>query len=202
MRARLGDELLIRSGRSHEGNNLCLESRNESVLMPSDSASDPLDQVDRILEEYAQSVLLQAEETAQLQADQDAFLESFSARCEDEVRPAMESVVARLRKNGGGGVIKYERNGGAGRTTPRLTLWMSLQGELTGSPRQDRHPYLQFDADTKTRKVKVSAGDMWEGGGSHFSGPLGLRALNTVTSETVIQGALEILRRAARVADV
>ena len=95
-------------------------------------------------------------------------------------------------------------NATVGRAAPHQGLLFGCRSKanLQGRPAKIVIRTFEFDADTKTRKVKVSAGDMWEGGGSHFSGPLGLRALNTVTSETVIQGALEILRRAARVADV
>ena len=86
----------------------------------------------------------------------------------------MEAVVARLRRDGGGGLVNFEPHGGRAGPEPRLTLWMSLEGEIVGAPRQDRHPYLQFDAVIERRKVRVSEGDMWRGGGSHRSGPIGL----------------------------
>jgi hypothetical protein len=158
---------------------------------------DPLDEVDRILNDYACALRELAERTTQLQAEQRAFLEDFAALCENEVCPVMEEVVTRLRKNGGGGFVHFQPDGGTASTTPRLTLWMSLDGEINGSPRQDRHPYFQLDADRVRRRVKVSAGDMWEGRGSHHSGPLGLWELTALTAEAVIEEILTILRRAA-----
>ena len=165
--------------------------------MPPDLARDPLEEIDRILDERACVLRELAERTAQAQAERRSFIDGFADRCENEVRPLMEEVVTRLRKNGGGGLVHYQPDRGPARMTPRLTLWMSLQGEISGSPRQDRHPYFQLDADIETRRVKVSTGDMWEGRGSHHSGPVGVWELTALTAEAVIKEVLTVLRRAA-----
>lgn len=165
--------------------------------MSQDAARDRLEEIDRILRERARVLRALAERTAQLQAERGAFLEGFVVLCESEVRPVMEEVAARLRKNGGGGLVHYQPDGGPASAAPRLTLWMSLEGEISGSPRQDRHPYFQLDADVETRRVRVSAGDMWEGRGSHHSGPLGLWELTALTAETVVEEVLGVLRSAA-----
>jgi hypothetical protein len=161
-----------------------------------DPAHDRFEEVDRILNEHARALRDLEEQTTHLLAERRSFLESFAALCETEIAPAMEAVVARLRKNGGGGFVQYQPDGGPARTSPRLTLWMSLDGEITGTPRQDRHPYFQLDAEIETRRVKVSAGDMWEGRGSHQSGPLGLWELTAIHAEVVVDEILAVLRRA------
>lgn len=158
---------------------------------------DPLEEIDRILRERARAIRAMTEQVAEWQAERLAFLDAFAAKCEREIAPAMEAIVTRMRHNGGGGLVDYQPHGGRTNTAPRLTLWMSLEGEITGTPRQDRHPYVQLDADTATKKVKVSEGDMWEGRGTHHSGPLGLWELAALTAEAVIAEVLGTLRRAA-----
>ncbi len=165
--------------------------------MPPDSTNDPLGEIDLILREHSLAVRALTEEAAQLLAEQGAFLDAFTAKCENEIAPTMEAIVVRLRENGGGGLVDYQPHGGRANTAPRLTFWMSLEGEISGTPRQDRHPYLQFDADIETRKVRVSEGDMWEGRGSHHSGPLGFWELAALTPEKVIEEVIVALRRAA-----
>ncbi len=165
--------------------------------MPSDSIHDPLGEIDLILRERSRAHRVLAEQAAELLNEQGAFLDDFTAKCENEIAPAMEAIVVRLRENGGGGLVDYQPHGGRANTAPRLTLWMSLEGEISGTPRQDRHPYFQLDADTETRQVRVSEGDMWEGRGSHHSGPLGLWELAALTAEKVIEEVIAALRRAA-----
>jgi hypothetical protein len=166
--------------------------------MTPDSTDTRLDQIDHILGERSKALRALRDQAAELHAEQSAFLSAFAAKCEKEIAPAMESIVSRLRANGGGGLVDYEPDGGRVTTTPRLTLWMSFEGEITGTPRQDRHPYFQLDADVGSEKAKISEGDMWEGGGSHHSGPLGLWDLEAVTAERVTDEVLSILSRAAQ----
>ncbi len=165
--------------------------------MSPDSTEDRLDQIDRILGERSRALRTLSEQATELHAEQKDFLDAFAAKCENEIAPAMEAVVSRLRANGGGGLVDYEPHGGRVTTAPRLTLWMSLEGEITGTPRQDRHPYLQLDADIDSKTVNVSEGDMWQGGGSHHSGPVGLWDLKAVTPEAITDEVLSILSRAA-----
>lgn len=77
----------------------------------------------------------------------------------------------------------------------RLTLWMSLSGEISGTPRQDRDPYLQLEAEMDKQRVAVSAGDMWQGHGGNTSGPVGERELSEITPAFVSQEAVAIIRR-------
>ena len=74
----------------------------------------------------------------------------------------MEAVLDRLRQYGGDGLIVEHPGGEARVSTPRLTLWMSLQGEISGAPRLDRHPYLQLDADVENRMIRLTEGDGWQ----------------------------------------
>ena len=72
---------------------------------------------------------------------------------------------------------------------------MSLEDGITGTPRQDVNPYLQLDADVGQRRIAVWEGDMWQKEGtSRATSPWGL---NDVSTESVTERILEILRRAA-----
>jgi hypothetical protein len=125
-----------------------------------------------------------------------SFLEEFAAVCEREIRPAMEAVLERLRQNGGGGLIQ-ERSGGEGQSaTPRLTLWMSLDGEIAGSPRQDRHPYLQLDPNQAERQVQVWEGDMWHGAGS--TARVAPWHRSEITKDSVTKVTIDMVRRVAQ----
>ena len=78
---------------------------------------------------------------------------------------------------------------------PRLILWMSLKGKITGTPRQDLNPYLQLDVDVEHRRIDVWEGDMWEREGtSRATSPW---QLDEITSETVTERVVSILERAA-----
>jgi hypothetical protein len=125
------------------------------------------------------------------------FLEDFATACATGARPAMEAVLERLRHFGGDGLVE-ERSGGEVRfPNPRLTLWMSLKGPITGEPRLDRHPYLQFEADVEKRKVQVDEGDMWRGAGGHSSGRAGEWDVVELTPDRVTRELLAVARRAA-----
>jgi hypothetical protein len=161
----------------------------------SSATNDLLAEIDEILQRRSRSQRQLAEDSAERDTHRAEFLEDFAAVCEREVRPTMEAALGHLRQNGGGGLIQ-ERGGSIG-VTPRVTLWMSLEGEIYGSPRQDRHPYLQLDADAVKGQVEVSEGDMWQGAGTHTSGRARSWQLSEITKETVSQTIVAILRRAA-----
>jgi hypothetical protein len=164
-------------------------------------ATDPDDErlnaIDRILREHAEVERTMDEQAAAVLARQRAFVEAFVDRCRDELCPEMEIIVARLRQDGGDGLVAFEPHGGRAGPEPRLTLWMSIEGEITGTPRQDRHPYLQFDAVVDHQQVRVSEGDMWHGGGTHHSGPVAMWELERLTARAVIDEVVAILARAA-----
>jgi len=127
-------------------------------------------------------------ERARLQAE-------FSAVCSQQILPAMQAFLERLRMNGGGGLVE-EHDGveGAG-VAPRVRLWMSLSGEIIGRPRQDQHPFLELDFDVAQQQVNVAEGDMWKGHGT--SGPVGVWIASEITSEIVTESLIDVLRRAA-----
>jgi hypothetical protein len=75
---------------------------------------------------------------------------------------------------------------------------MSFSDEITGAPRQDRHPYLQLDAEIDRRSVTVSEGDMWRGHGGNRSGKSAEWQLTELSADRVIGELLGIIRRALR----
>ena len=111
----------------------------------------------------------------------------------------MEAVLDRLRQYGGDGLIEEHPGGEARVSTPRLTLWMSLQGEISGAPRLDRHPYLQLDADVDNRMIRLTEGDNWQGGGAAHLGSTGTWKPADVTRALVIEELLAIVRRSAHI---
>jgi hypothetical protein len=74
---------------------------------------------------------------------------------------------------------------------------MSLKDKIVGEPRLDRHPYLLFEADVESQKVKVDEGDMWRGAGGNFSGRVGEWEVKELTHDRVTKELLSIAHRAA-----
>lgn len=136
---------------------------------------------------------------SRLLAARQEFFEQFQTICRTEIRPAMEAVLEELRQAGGGGLIEEHPGGEPRVSTPRLTLWMSLQGPITGTPRPDRHPYLQVDADVSNEAIRLTEGDMWHGGGAGHSGSAGTWQIADVTRAVVVQELLDIVRRSAHI---
>jgi hypothetical protein len=136
-----------------------------------------------------------AELGAEITKERSEFSKEFSEVCDAQVRPVMDAVLARLRANGGGGVIEERPEDLRRMQDHRLVLWMSLEGEIVGTPRQDRHPYLQLDAAVARRAVTVSEGDMWAGHGGNRSGQVAEWRLSAITAAKVTEEILAILRR-------
>jgi len=157
------------------------------------TTADPLAEIDRLMQKRSIDEQRSTERSARLSADRSAFSAEFARVCENVIRPAMGAILERLRRNGGGGVIE-ERPEGSDRSAHRLIIWMSLDGEIDGKPREDRHPYLRLDADVDKRSVALSEGDMWQGRGGR-SGKTGEWQLSDITASLVIREALDILRR-------
>jgi hypothetical protein len=158
-------------------------------------AGDALVEIDHIMQKRLDDETRSAEHSAQIRADRAEFSVMFTQVCADRVRPEMEEVLGRLRKDGGGGLIEEQLEDLRFDRAHRLTLWMSLSDEITGSPRQDRHPYLRLEADVGKRCVIVSEGDMWQGHGGNSSGRTGAWQLSEITGDVVAQEAVAILRR-------
>jgi hypothetical protein len=171
----------------------------EPVEAPVGRGGDELlAEIDSLLEDLSRRDLQYAAGAASALDARQVFLTDFVTRCEQEARPAMTAVLERLQRDGGGGLIEEHPGGEARFTTPRLTLWMSLQGQIVGSPRQDRHPYLQLEADAEEREVRVSEGDMWRGRDGH-SGRMGSWQLDEITRERTTGELLAIIRRSVAV---
>ena len=155
---------------------------------------DPISEIDEILEHWTDRQHQLAAREAQAQAESKRFLDEFKELSEHVIKPAMDQIIQRLRKDGGGGLIW---DGGS--TTmhrPRLVLWMSLEGDIIGAPRQDLNPYLQLDADVAHRRIDVWEGDMWQKQGtSRSTAPW---QLNEVSTKSVTERVVAILERAAR----
>jgi hypothetical protein len=105
-----------------------------------------------------------AEQSVNAKAEGEAFLQQFDEISRRVIKPTIEAVITRLRKDGGDGSIA-ERGLDAPHS-PRVILWMSLPGEISPEPHQDRRPFLQLDADSAHRRVEVWEGDMWDKQGS------------------------------------
>lgn len=161
-------------------------------------AEDPFADIDQVTRKSLREEQEAAQRSAQLEIDRSDFETEFTSAREHQIRPAMEAVLERLRRNGGGGVIDDRPQAFGQRRTHRLTLWMSFHGEITGAPRQDRHPYLQLDADVDKRSVTVSEGDMWKRQSRNRSGKVAEWQLVEITAARVTQEILAIIRRALR----
>lgn len=156
---------------------------------------DPLLEIDAFFVGLAARDRRFAEDTAERAGEHKAFVDGFRASCQWEVRPAMEAVLDRLHRNGGGGLIEEHASTQA-RPNPRLTLWMSLDGDIVGSPRPDRHPYFQVDANIDGREIQISEGDRYPGGGGSRSGRAAVWKLAELKRDRITTEIVGILRRA------
>lgn len=80
--------------------------------------TDPLAELDTILAEVTKEDRQAAEASSRELDAEHQFAAEFKRICQQEVRPAMEAVLERLRRNGGGGVIENSTraaNPGSGR---------------------------------------------------------------------------------------
>lgn len=162
---------------------------------PNPAAADPLSEIDRLMERRSADEQRSKEESAEASTARSAFSLEFATACDDCIRPAMERVIERLRQNGGGGVIDERAEDRERHRAHRLTVWMSLHGEINGTPREDRLPYLRLDADANRAVVTLSEGDMWQGRPGHRSGKVGERQLSEITPALLTAEMLAVLRR-------
>ena len=172
-----------------------MSDSTESPERTAGSDGDPLAAIDAIVQEYARRLQHEAELEAAAHARRQQFLVDFATICQQQVRPAMEAVIERLRANGGDGLVAEGHGGVLHQSDPRLTAWMSLHGEIPEAPSTDIFPYLQLDAEAYDQKVQVSEGDMCQKHG--HSGPVGTWKLSEITAEAVTARLVAILRRAA-----
>jgi len=156
---------------------------------------DPLIEIDDITRRWRDDKQREKDECDLILANQSEFATTFSQECQRRVRPPMEAIIERLKRNGGDGRIEERPEDLLRNCNHRLTLWMSISGKIADAPRLDRNPYLQLDANVAKQVVTVSEGDMWEGHGGNRSGPVGEWRLEEITPALVTHEVLEILRR-------
>jgi hypothetical protein len=154
---------------------------------------DSMIEIDEIVDRWSDLRHEAAEREAQAEVERKQFLQAFQDITRAVVRPAMEMAIERLRRDGGGGFIEQHEVDILHK--PRVTLWMSMEGEISGSPRQDLNPFLQLDADAIHRRIDVWEGDMVDKSGS--SAAAAPWDLSEVSSDGVIERIIGILRRAA-----
>ena len=133
---------------------------------------DSLRQIDQIVGNWSHLVQESAEEQAHVEVERVQFLKEFQDLTDSVIRPTMEMAIERLRTDGGDGLIEEHHLDALHK--PRVTLWMSMQGEVA-SPRQDLNPFLQLDADVANKRITVWEGDMVKIRGPAAPHPLGLR---------------------------
>jgi hypothetical protein len=167
-----------------------------SSPLPSGVAESPPSSVfaiDEIVDRWSRLRQEGVDRESEAKAERGHFLEDFGAITDSVIRPAMQAAADRLNKDGGGGLIEEHKDDPVHRL--RIILWMSLEGAITGTPRQDLNPFLQLDADPGLRKIEIWEGDMWEKeGSSRSTSPW---ELSEISTEGVTERILEILRRAA-----
>jgi hypothetical protein len=162
----------------------------------SDAGSDgALGEIDEIARTWNVKQQDEMELARHIAAKRSAFAEEFARVCSERIRPVMEAIIDRLQSDGGDGVITERPEDVSRSFTHRLTLWMSLAGKIEGPPRQDRHPYIQFDAHPDAEIVTISEGDIWQGKGGNHSGTVGERTLSDLVPAWVEQEVVAILRR-------
>jgi hypothetical protein len=164
----------------------------EPAAGQNEAPSDPLVEVDEVLHSWS----IQRQDFVDIQdeakAARDTFVRDALNLAITVIRPALDVLSARLTADGGSGRVD-ERLGDDSHSY-RLTLWISLEGEIA-TPRKDLNPYLQLDLDVPNRRFNVWEGDMWEKqGSSRDSIPW---QLEDITDEAVTQRVIAILRRAA-----
>jgi hypothetical protein len=165
------------------------------ALAAQPGVDDPLAEIDALMQKRLDDEQRSADDSARVASDRSQFAAEFTALCAQRVRPPMEAILERLRQNGGGGRIDERPEDLTRHHSHRLTLWMSLRGEIIGAPRQDRHPYLELDANVDKRVVTISEGDMWSGHGGNRSGRVGQLPLADVTDTYIVAETLAIIRR-------
>jgi hypothetical protein len=123
------------------------------------------------------------------------FLDDFTSTCEQNVRPVMQEVRERLQRNGGGAIIDGRSDGDSPTPNPRLTMWMSLDGDILDGPQPEQHPHHQFEADITRTQVHISESGTKSSTGSD-NGNLKLTwQLSEVTRDRVARELLAILQR-------
>jgi hypothetical protein len=172
-------------------------SRRTEAADPSSSpptSQDPYREIDEALTVWSSRERAFAERQAAEKVERDKFLQDFEELSNSVIKPSMESIIERLRRDGGDGAIEERRSDAF--HTARIILWMSLEGKISAKPQQDRYPFLQLDADVTHREVNVWEGDIWERQGtSRATSPW---KVTEISSARVTERVVGILQRAAQ----
>jgi hypothetical protein len=161
------------------------------AMMPEEAVG--LEEIDQVLKTWSDQRHAFAARQAEIEATRLLFVRQAAEIADYVIRPAMEAALARLAWDGGGGRIEERPSDDT--HSLRLILWMSLEGDIAGAPRQDRNPYLQLDIDVATRRIDVWEGDRWEKqGSSRSTSPW---RLSEITAQSVTHRVIDILQRAA-----
>lgn len=162
--------------------------------------SEPLTEIDEVLMGMMQDSQRSARHTAEHAAhDRDTrqqFLDDFDTTCREIVRPVMQEVRERLQHNGGGALIDGRPGDNGPESNPRLTMWMSLDGDILEGPRPEQHSYLRFEADVSHHEVHISEPDRMSGVGYAYRDLERTWQLSEVTRDLVARELLAILQRA------
>jgi hypothetical protein len=160
---------------------------------------EPLAEIDEVLAEMMHNSLLAASYLAERAAhERDArqqFFDDFETTCDQIVRPVMQEVRERLQRNGGGAIIDGRAGGDGPVLNPRLTMWMSLDGDILDGPQPEQHPRLQFEADVTRTQVHISESGTRSSAGSDNADLKLTWQLSEVTRDRVARELLAILQR-------
>ena len=152
---------------------------------------DRLATVDALLATYRDQQSAAASLRRELDAERETFVDEAHHALEYIAKPALWAIAQRLLTDGGGGMVVEQA--AESKRGQRLTLWMSLEGQVASPPRVDRYPYLRIDVDVPGRVLTVWEGDMWNGrGASRSAQPF---TLETLTTDEVERRAIGIIRR-------
>jgi hypothetical protein len=123
------------------------------------------------------------------------FVRQATEIADHVIRPAMDSALVYLARDGGGGRIEECQDDDT--HSMRLILWMplDLDGAVPAWPCRGGNPSLLFAIDVATCRVDVSESDMWEKEGAPCAtSPC---PLSDITASCVTQRVIDILRRSA-----
>src|ERR1700722_13875249 len=81
------------------------QPRQEGNVLVAPTGEDPLAEIDLLLQTRLEHEHEIAEEIAKVAAARLRFSTNFVRICRDQIRPPMEAIIERLRRNGGGGMV-------------------------------------------------------------------------------------------------
>ena len=162
---------------------------SQSCLLPLGKSA--VTEIDYLMHSWAERRTSFLTQQAAATAQRHQFIAETNELIDQVVRPTLEAIAERLRADFG----RVEVLPTTQQRPVRVTLWMSLNGEVAVPGRQDLNPYLQLDLDVPNRRFRVWEGDIWQKQGASRSA-LPWR-LNEVTMDSVAERVIAILARAS-----